>query len=71
MADVVQCDNCGAILGADSEDEDLEALTWLKVGLRDSPPYDACTVACAQALLDGEVTDTLQGMLAVTAEDDE
>lgn len=55
MSQSVTCDHCHTVLVLDSrgDDENGEVSAWLKVGTYDGAlTQDACTRACALALLD-------------------
>lgn len=52
------CDNCEAVETNFTEID----LYWLQVGFLEGPKWDACTLACALALLDEQVRPAIQKM---------
>jgi len=60
MARGVICDHCGKVVAVErvgGDDLDGETLLWIQVGRYQREPYDACSPACAQLLVDRVATE--------------
>ena len=58
MSKGLVCDNCGNALALDErgDDENGESSAWVTIGTT-YKRFDACTISCAEALLDGPVRE--------------
>jgi hypothetical protein len=64
MSKGIICDNCGSSLALDDrgDDENGENAAWVTIGTT-YQRFDACTISCAAALLDGPVREAAEAAL--------